>query len=136
MADQRPIRNLAMKFAKFWQQIQFSMSKIIRIIRIIPIFFSLKNMKLEAQRSLMTLFVKCHFWSTLFTKIGAKFQTLISNRGLICQRPFKVRKCYLPFNPSITDGVHRNENLVEIIPVFSTFSNFNFKSGIDLPKTF
>ena len=26
--------------------------------------------------------------------------------------------------PSITDGVHRNENFVEIIPVFSTFSNF------------
>ena len=26
--------------------------------------------------------------------------------------------------PSITDGVHRNENLVAIIPVFSTFSNF------------
>ena len=26
--------------------------------------------------------------------------------------------------PSITDGVHRNENLVEIIPVFSPFSNF------------
>ena len=26
--------------------------------------------------------------------------------------------------PSITDGVHHNENLVEIIPVFSTFSNF------------
>ena len=23
--------------------------------------------------------------------------------------------------PSITDGVHRNENFVEIIPVFSTF---------------
>ena len=37
-------------------------------------------------------------------------------------------------SPSITDGVHRNENLVEIIPVFSTFSNFfkkekkNYKS--------
>ena len=27
-------------------------------------------------------------------------------------------------NPSITDGVHRNENFVEIIPVFSTFSKF------------
>ena len=27
-------------------------------------------------------------------------------------------------NPSITDGVHRNENFAEIIPVFSTFSNF------------
>ena len=37
-------------------------------------------------------------------------------------------------DPSITDGVHRNENVVEIIPVFSTFSNFfkkkkkNYKS--------
>ena len=28
---------------------------------------------------------------------------------------------------SITDGVHRNEHFVEIIPVFSSFSNF-FKS--------
>ena len=27
-------------------------------------------------------------------------------------------------HPSITDGVHRNENFVEIIPVFSTLSNF------------
>ena len=27
--------------------------------------------------------------------------------------------------PSITDGVHRNENFVEIIPVFSTFSTFS-----------
>ena len=37
-----------------------------------------------------------------------------------------------PMHPSITDGVHRNENLVEIIPVFSTFLNFfkkkNYKS--------
>ena len=29
-----------------------------------------------------------------------------------------------PFGPSITDRVHRNEKEVEIIPVFSTFSNF------------
>ena len=38
----------------------------------------------------------------------------------------------LHYYPSITDGVHRNENFVEIIPVFSTFSNFfkkkNYKS--------
>ena len=27
-------------------------------------------------------------------------------------------------SPSITYGVHRNENFVEIIPLFSTFSNF------------
>ena len=26
--------------------------------------------------------------------------------------------------PSITDGVHRKDNFVEIIPVFSIFSNF------------
>ena len=26
--------------------------------------------------------------------------------------------------PSITDGVHRKENCMDIIPVFSTFSNF------------
>ena len=35
-----------------------------------------------------------------------------------------------PWIPSITDGVHRNENLVEIIPVFSTFSNFFKKKNI------
>ena len=33
-------------------------------------------------------------------------------------------------DPSITDGVHRNENFVEIIPVFSTFSNFLKKKKI------
>ena len=27
-------------------------------------------------------------------------------------------------NRSITDGVHRNENFVKIIPVLTTFSNF------------
>ena len=31
---------------------------------------------------------------------------------------------YFDFHPSITDGVHRNENFMEIIPVFSTFLNF------------
>ena len=57
-------------------QSQFSMSKIIRIL---PIFFSLKNIKSGAQLILMTLFVYCHFWSTLFTKIRPKFHTLILN---------------------------------------------------------
>ena len=32
--------------------------------------------------------------------------------------------------PSITDGVHRNENFEEIIPVFSTFSNFKKKKKL------
>ena len=43
-----------------------------------------------------------------------------------CSAP--SRKCpieyseLLGFKPNITDGVHRNDNFVEIIPVFSTFS--------------
>ena len=36
--------------------------------------------------------------------------------------------------PSITDGVHRNENFVEIIPVFSTFSNFFKKKNKKIIK--
>ena len=40
------------------------------------------------------------------------------------QKSFYYKRKYLQYKPSITDGVHRNENLVEIIPVFSTFSNF------------
>ena len=43
------------------------------------ILFSLKNIKSGAQLILMTLFVCCHFGSTLFTKIGPKFLTLIPN---------------------------------------------------------
>ena len=46
-------------------------------------FFSLKNIKSGSQLILMKFFVYCHFWSTLFTKIGPKFQTLISNCVLI-----------------------------------------------------
>ena len=40
------------------------------------------------------------------------------------------------WHPSITEGVHRNENLVEIIPVFSTFSNFFKKKEKRLKKPF
>ena len=48
-------------------------------------FFSLKNVNSGAQHILMTLFVYCHFWSTLYTKIGPKFQNLIRNRALTFQ---------------------------------------------------
>ena len=74
---------------------QYSTSKILRIL---PIFFPVENIKSGAKFILMTLFVHWHFWSTLFTIIGPKFPILIPNRALICQRPFKVRKCLLPFN--------------------------------------
>ena len=40
-------------------------------------------------------------------------------RGALAPPKFEVL-----LTPSITDGIHRNENLVDIIPVFSTFSNF------------
>ena len=42
---------------------------------------------------------------------------------------FPVFKRKYTFFPSRRDGVHRTENFVEIIPVFSTFSNF-FKKKI------
>ena len=38
----------------------------------------------------------------------------------------QIKACISPklqFDPSITDGVHRDENFEEIIPVFSNFSN-------------
>ena len=40
------------------------------------------------------------------------------------------------YNPSIRDRVHRNENFVEIIPVFSTFSNFFEKKKINYKSHF
>ena len=78
MADQRPIMNLAVKIAKF------RLSKSILCVKNHPnpsklFVFSLKNIKSGAQLILMTFFVYCHFLSTLFTKIGPKFQTLIPN---------------------------------------------------------
>ena len=51
-------------------------------------------------------------------EINEKLDMLIDASKLQYKKQQKIPK------PSITDGVHRNENLVEIIPVFSTFSNF------------
>ena len=58
----------------FWYS-KFFISKISRIL---PKKISLKNIKLGAQLLLMILLYN-NCWSTLFTKIGPKFQTLISN---------------------------------------------------------
>ena len=55
------------------------------------------------------------------------------NRSYFLQNPYfkKLNHSFyrkFGFNPSITDGVHRKENFVEINPVFSTFSKiFNNK---------
>ena len=48
---------------------------------------------------------------------------LFFSRVAIQGIPKKDRMTYL-WKPSITDGVHRKDNFVEIIPVFSIFSNF------------
>ena len=63
-----------------------------------------------------------------------QYQSNDENRILILiyNSTFKRDHEYLNFlsynfygrNPSITDGVHRKDNFVEIIPVFSIFSNF------------
>ena len=45
-------------------------------------------------------------------------KSYVAKEYLIQVTKFKKYK-----TPSITDGVHHNENLAEIIPVFSTFSN-------------
>ena len=64
-------------------------------------------------------------WSS---KLKAIIESLfgLTNMYII---PFKnnaspKRKYLKTLSPSKTDGVHRNENFVEIIPVFSTFSKF------------
>ena len=87
------ILNLAVKIAQFWLS-----KSIFYHPNPSKFFFSLKNIESGAQLLLMTHFAYCHFWSTLFTKIGPKLQTLIPNQALICQRPFLVRKCLFPFN--------------------------------------
>ena len=58
---------------------------------------------------------------TLFHKVTLiiEFSLFFLNASLIGGTR-AVIDCF----PSITDGVHRNKNFVEIIPVFSTFSNF------------
>ena len=57
------------------------------------------------------------------TKSGLNLWLLDTSR-MFC---FRYKSICLP---SITDGVHRNKNFVEIIPVFSTFSNFFKKKNI------
>ena len=49
---------------------------------------------------------------------------LLFFRKIVIKMLLKIDKIEIISHPSITDGVHRNENFVEIIPVFSTFSNF------------
>ena len=80
------------KLQNFDFQSQFSMSKIIRILP----FFLLKDIKSGTQLILMTLFVYHHFWSTLFTEVGPKFQTLIPNWALhiFCNKMCKYGTYY------------------------------------------
>ena len=60
------------------------------------------------------------FYFHLESVYTSTFHFLLSNH-----QTWRINFClFLWCRPSITDGVHRNENLVEIIPVFSTFFNF------------
>jgi hypothetical protein len=71
-------------------QNQFLMSKIIRIL---PFFF-IEVYKIRNITYINGIFCLRSSSSTLFTKIGPKFQTLIPNRALICQRPLKWESAY------------------------------------------
>ena len=83
-----------------------------KIIWILP-FFSLKNIKSGLQLILKTLFVYCHFWSTLFIKIGPKCQTLILNWALICQRPFSKKMLnFHSINPGFDAEVTEKSSIV------------------------
>ena len=73
--------------------------------------------------------IKCLFLMLLYyapccaRNNGMEFFLKSSFLTYMCLFAFRYCKI-LTINPSITDGVHRKENLVELIPVFSTFSNF------------
>ena len=51
-------------------------------------------------------------------------QNLLVKYALLRMYQSSVLNNLKGLHPSITDRVHRSENFVEIIPVFSTFSNF------------
>ena len=84
LADRHPIMNMASKIAKF-----FSVKNWLNISD----FFSLKNIRLEAQvkkKKLFTFFFK----NTLFFyEILPKIKIQIHNQASIYQRLFKLRKC-------------------------------------------
>ena len=91
-------------FQVFWEPIKNRVSPRSALLKAVYLK-ALLYIKSGAQLILMTLFVYCHFWRTLFTKNGPKFQTLILNWALICQRTFKERQCLFPFNqPSVWCG--------------------------------
>ena len=63
-------------------------------------------------------------WTFSMGTFFGKFE--MQSRLIILQsNDYANSRClFYSFSPSITDGVHRNENFEEIIPVFSSFSNF------------
>ena len=70
--------------------------------------------------------------SSRVKKKYTRFSSEMTVRITIGLLPLQDTYCW---HPSITDGVHRNENFVKIIPVFSTFSKF-FKKKIYIWKPF
>ena len=64
------------------------------------IFFD-KKYKVRSTTFINDNFCLLSFLKHFITKIGPQFQNLISNRALIQQNPFKIRKCYLPFKQAM-----------------------------------
>ena len=59
-----------------------------------------------------------------FSHFPLFFHNVASSLPIIIPRVGEQVNPLITLKPSITDGVHRNENFVEIIPAFSFFSNF------------
>ena len=77
--------------------------------------FWIFNLKSMLKRQRQRIGSGLHGKMVLYLKCSTTFKVLWQHCAGIAARPTSK------ISPSITDGVHRNENFVEIIPVFSTF---------------
>ena len=103
-------------------------------LKIMSIIFSLNNFTKSDQISLCVLYHTARGIPTTNSKITIEkcqvkkslilIKSLKSIKVLIFNLNDKEGLVTKQYTPSIRDRVHRNENFVEIIPVFSTFFNF------------
>ena len=68
--------------------------------------------------------VSCLHSTGFFLYMTKKMGTMFFQKKIFWKWHFNGYECNKQCYPSITDGVHRNENFEEIIPVFSSFSKF------------
>ena len=88
--------------------------------------FFIEECKIRSTTYINDTFVSCHFWSTLFTNIEPKFQTLISKRtgfdaevaekffnGIYCVDISCLMQCYLLWKVSFIFKVQKEKKRTE-----------------------